>query len=40
VIVPAMNEFHLEGVKETFGHGSSSVAGSHRHALTEPYVSL
>ena len=35
-----VDSFHLHGVKETFSTGSSSVAGSHRYALTEPYVNL
>ena len=35
-----MNSFHLQAVKETLSTASSSVAGSHRYALTEPYVNL
>ena len=31
---------YFESVEEGLGAGSSSTAESHRHALTEPYVSL
>lgn len=31
-----MDQFIFEDAVEAFRHGSSSAAGSHRHALTEP----